>query len=121
VKNNKNGRAGRGRAAKGLVRSKSSLFDRAMQRASSALSRDWPADTFLSTPLKIAVDRMVRDAKRIVAAKPAARELYYLGHRLHLRSFHGWLLILDSRHRPLVGPVRLIGAVARPKPVLVQQ
>jgi hypothetical protein len=116
-----NGRTGRGRATKGFVRSKFTAFDRAMQRASSAMSRELPASTWWTPPLHGAIDRMVREVLRLLATRPEARELYYLGRRLHLRRIGGLFVILDSRHRPMVGPIRLPTALARPQRAVAQQ
>jgi len=117
----KQGRAGRGRAAKGFVRSKSTAFDRALQRAGSAISRELPASTWWTPPLQAAIDRMVREAQRLLATRPEAREMYYSGHRLHLRRIGGLFMVLDSRHRPRVGPVSMNEAVTRARRVVVQQ
>jgi hypothetical protein len=116
-----NGRTGRGRATKGFVRSKSTAIDRALQRANSAMVRELPASTWWTPPLQGAIDRMVREVRRLLATRPEARELYYLGHRLHLRRVGGLCMILDSRHRPLVGPIRLHTAAARARRPVVQQ
>lgn len=111
----KQGRAGRGRAAEGFVRPRFRQFERALQRASSAMYRDLPASTWWSPPLERSVHAMLGEARALLSTSPAARELYYAGHRLHIRAFDGWVLVLDSRRRPLVGPVRLKVGASGPK------
>lgn len=103
----KQGRAGNDRAAKSKVRRKLTPFAKAMQHASSSMARGNPASARWAITHHAAVARMLAEARRQIAICPERRELYYGGHRLHLRCFGGWLLILDSRHRPLAGPFRL--------------